>query len=665
MTQQPHTSPLSLCQDRNGRLSGSAVRRIAALLVATVLGPAAVIAQQPVITESGMRQIQTLLEEKASWSPAQRKLSSQLILEAKRRRGDALFSALPNLRTSLDVARDGTVQVDIRATVGDDLLLRIEQLGGTVESSYPRYDSIRARMPLVELETLAAEEAVRSIRPADRMVVNKIDTSEGDVAHRADLARATESVNGTGVVVGVLSDGVDSLASLQSSGDLPPVVNVLPGQAGSGSEGTAMLEIVYDLAPGANLYFATAFGGQAGFAQNILDLAAAGCDVIVDDVFYFAEGVFQDGIIAAAADQVSAAGVLYFSSAGNSGNLNDGTSGVWEGDFAPAVPPAPLTGFDTHDFGGGASLDTITQDSPFLFTLQWSDPLGGSGNDYDLILLDAAGTTIFDVGSTTQDGDDDPFEFIDSGPFNDTGNTLAIVRFSGDARFLHVNTQRGRLAMATAGQTSGHACAAEAFGVAATDWFNSPGVPFAGGPTNPVETFSSDGPRRVFYRADGTPITPGDFSSTGGLVRFKPDITAADGVSTATPGFNPFFGTSAAAPHAAAIAALVLENANLTPQGMRAVFAAGALDIEAPGPDRDSGFGIVDALVSAGATSPTSMTCYVDDLVLTGVPNDGPQTFRACNSITTIDGTFSDVTGIAPNIVFENGSVFGPSSWGD
>jgi hypothetical protein len=665
MTKHFRTLLPVLHRNPTDRLSGSVVWRIATVLVAAALGSATAVAQQPVITESGMRQIQTLLEEKASWSPAQRKLSSQLILEAKRHRGDALFSALPNLRTSLDVARDGTVQVDIRAAVGDDLLLRIEQLGGTVESSYPQYDSIRARMPLVELETLAAEEAVRSIRPADTMMLNKINTSEGDVAHRADLARATESVDGTGVVVGVLSDGVDSLASLQSSGDLPPVVNVLPGQAGSGSEGTAMLEIVYDLAPGANLYFATAFGGQAGFAQNILDLAAAGCDVIVDDVFYFAEGVFQDGIIAAAADQVSAAGVLYFSSAGNSGNLNDGTSGVWEGDFAPAVPPGPLTGFDTHDFGGGASLDTITQDSPFLFTLQWSDPLGGSGNDYDLVLLDATGTTIFAVGATTQDGDDDPFEFIDSGPFNDTGNTLAVVRFTGDGRYLHVNTQRGRLAMATAGQTSGHAAATHAFGVAATDWFNSSGGPFTGGPTNPVEMFSSDGPRRVFYRADGTPITPGDFSSTGGLVRFKPDITAADGVSTATPGFNPFFGTSAAAPHAAAIAALVLENANLTPQGMRAVFAAGALDIEAPGPDRDSGFGIVDALVSAGATSPTSMTCYVDDLVLTGVPNDGPQTFRACTSITTIDGTFTDVTGIAPTIAFENGSVFGPSSWGD
>jgi hypothetical protein len=636
-------------------------------LLATVLGPATVIAQQPTITESGMRQIRTLLEEKASWTPTQRKLSSQLILEAKRSRGDALFSALPQLRSSLKVARDGSVLVDIRATIDDELALRIEQLGGTVESSHPRYDSIRALMPLAELETLAAEGAVRSIRPADTMMLNKTDTSEGDVTHRADLARSTEGVDGTGIAVGVLSDGVDSLASLQSSGDLP-TVTILAGQAGSGSEGTAMLEIVYDLAPGANLFFATAFGGQAGFAQNILDLAAAGCDVIVDDVFYFAEGVFQDDTIAQAVDQVTAAGVLYFSSAGNSGNLNDGTSGVWEGDFAPASPPAALTGLDTHDFGGGASLNTITQDTPFLFTLQWSDPLGGSGNDYDLILLDAAGTTIFDVGANTQNGDDNPYEFIDSGAFNDTGNTLAVVRVSGDGRYLHVNTHRGRLAVATAGQTSGHACAAGAFGVAATDWFNTgppPPAPFTGGPANPVEDFSSDGPRRVFYQADGTPITPGDFTSTGGQLRFKPDITAADGVSTATPGFAQFFGTSAAAPHAAAIAALVQQQANVTRAGLASLFAAGALDIEAVGPDRDSGFGIVDALVSTGATSPTSMTCYVDDLVLTGVPNDGPQTFRACTSITTIDGTFVEVTGIAPTIAFDNGSVVGSSSWGD
>ena len=73
-----------------------------------------------------------------------------------------------------------------------------------------------------------------------------------------------------------------------------------------------------------------------------------------------------------------------------------------------------------------------------------------------------------------------------------------------------------------------------------------------------MERYSSDGPRRIFYNPDGTHITPGNYSSTGGYVRKKPDITAADGVLCSTPGFGHFYGTSAAAPHAAAITALLL-----------------------------------------------------------------------------------------------------------
>ena len=119
-------------------------------------------------------------------------------------------------------------------------------------------------------------------------------------------------------------------------------------------------------------------------------------------------------------------------------------------------------------------------------------------------------------------------------------------------------------------------------------------TPFNG--TESVETFSSDGPRRVFYLADGTPITPGDFSSSGGTVRQKPDITAADGVLTATPGFNPFDSTSASAAHAAAIAALMLSaKPTLTIARVRNILRATALDIEAPGWDRDSGYGIIMA----------------------------------------------------------------------
>src|SRR5262249_18307672 len=83
-------------------------------------------------------------------------------------------------------------------------------------------------------------------------------SSEGDTTHKAALARETFGVNGSGVKIGILSDGVTNLFMSQETGNLGDVT-VLPGQAGSGDEGTAMLEIVHDLAPGARLYFASAF----------------------------------------------------------------------------------------------------------------------------------------------------------------------------------------------------------------------------------------------------------------------------------------------------------------------------------------------------------------------------------------------------------------------
>ena len=106
-----------------------------------------------------------------------------------------------------------------------------------------------------------------------------------------------------------------------------------------------MLEIIHDLAPGAQLYFASAFTSITSFANNIRALRAAGCDIIVDDVAYFAETPFQDGqaanvvsntnggVVIQAVNDVTADGALYFSSAGNSGHLSAGTSGTWEGDF--------------------------------------------------------------------------------------------------------------------------------------------------------------------------------------------------------------------------------------------------------------------------------------------------------------------------------------------
>jgi uncharacterized repeat protein (TIGR01451 family) len=169
-----------------------------------------------------------------------------------------------------------------------------------------------------------------------------------------------------------------------------------------------------------------------------------------------------------------------------------------------------------------------------------------------------------------------------------------------------------RLQFATEGIIKGHNATTNGFGVAAVSALLSYPNPFTGGAANPVENFSSDGPRRVFFDPAGNALTPGNFTSTGGVVRLQPEIAAADAVmTTVTPrggGFNPFFGTSAAAPHAAAIAALLLSyNPGLTPAQVRFALTNTALDIEAPGFDRDSGWGIVSpfpALASVPAPLP-------------------------------------------------------------
>ena len=626
-------------------------------------------------TEAG---IAALLAAKARRTPAQRKVSSRLLDAAGRARQGAAGGGLAltpggpavdeRVQTSpgpvvAGSAADGRVVVDIRAEVTPEVLARIETLGGAVVDSVPRYRSIRARLPLAAVEPLAALEVVRSVQPADVGATwaqasapaapalrresapragalradladtrdaagprARVNTSEGDVAHRADAARRTYGVDGAGIGIGVLSNGVDTLAARQASGDLPGQVTVLSGQAGSGDEGTALLEVVHDLAPGAELYYATAFGGQARFAANIEALCAAGADIIVDDIYYPREAAFQDGVVAQGINAAAARGCFHFSSAGNNGNLNDGTSGVWEGDFAAARPLLVngATAGVRHDFGGGLEENRVVEDGRG-FVLQWADPLGASANDYDLFLVDAAGEVLAS-STTTQDGTQDPVEYVHSDL--DHGDArLVVVKVTGAERYLRLGVFRGELAVATAGNAYGHMAAANAIGVTAVDARTAGGAGGVFDGTERVGVFVSDGPRRIFFQPNGTPITEGDYSSTGGQVLQKPDLAAADAVSTATPQFALFEGTSAAAPHAAAIAALILEAAGgpdrMTLPELRAAMTASTVDIEAEGVDRDSGAGIVmaPAAVSAAAdrnTVPTVVGAVADRTLAVG-----------------------------------------------
>jgi subtilisin family serine protease len=179
------------------------------------------------------------------------------------------------------------------------------------------------------------------------------------------------------------------------------------------------------------------------------------------------------------------------------------------------------------------------------------------------------------------------------------------VLFSGATRALRVDTSRGTLSIGTAGSTFGHNAGLNTISMAATYWNSGRAgtKPFTGA-ANPIEVFSSDGPRKIFYQPDGTPITSGNFlfGTNGGTTLQKPDATAADGVNTKTPGFLPFFGTSAAAPHAAGIAALVKSaRPSLTNTQIKQILLTTTLDNMAPGADRDSGYGILMALPAVQA----------------------------------------------------------------
>ena len=273
-------------------------------------------------------------------------------------------------------------------------------------------------------------------------------------------------------------------------------------------------------------------------------------------------------------------------------------------------------------------FEPISDDSSVAvpITLWWANPLGHAGDDYDLYLFDAAGELI-SFAQNVQDGDDDPYELLRTPAFGGIGLRVAVVRFRGEPRYFQLSALRSRFksapglpAWVTPGMTRGHSAAADAFSVAAAPAAGP--LPFdlePGDPPNPTgpfpgvftaaqapERFTSDGPRRVFFPAP--------------VVRQKPDITAADGVMTSVPDFDPFFGTSAAAPHAAAIAGLVLSgNPGMTGDEVREAFNATALDLAPAGVDGRTGHGLLRADAALSYTGGTPQP-----LVRAGAPDVTP-----------------------------------------
>lgn len=341
---------------------------------------------------------------KASLGAALEKVDSQI-------RRDAWPEAAPHGRTAaaLMTSRETSWRMAGRfrviVTIGgiaSGQTAALQAAGLEVEIVNDRFGLVQGWIGGGAIPALAALDAVRSISPAWPAEHSAgTATSEGDPAIRADLVRQLGH-DGSGVVVGAISDGIDSLAASRASGNLP-AVTVPPDsrcRRGSGDEGTAMLEIVHDLAPGATLLF-SGIGTRLEMTDAIEYLAAAGADVIVDDLAFPGEPFFEDGPIALTAADAVAAGVSYRTAAGNFGDRE-----YLVEDYRPGPE-----GF--HDFDPAGAQDILNRvlvppGGELVCFLQWADPFGASSNDYDLIVVEAMTVTILDSSTNVQNGTQDP-----------------------------------------------------------------------------------------------------------------------------------------------------------------------------------------------------------------------------------------------------------------
>ena len=502
----------------------------------------------------------------------------------------------------------GNVHVYIHLNSIDEVLLQqVRDAVTKVELEAPEHLVIQAWVNPENLQAVAALEAVKHVSPPDYVHTKKgSKTTEGDRVHRTDLVRAFSGLTGKGVRVGVISDGADAWTSARATGDLPTTIQISSDLRGEGHEGTAMMEIIHDMVPDARLAFA---GPETSLemATAILWLAndafqGEGADVIVDDLGFFFQPYFEDGIVAQAAADAVAGGSVFASSAGNFANYH------YDGDFVDGGD-----GFHAFDGSSDISLRMRTPLRVGVY-LQWNDEFGASSNDYDLYLCIAGRRPtdfnqlngICTSSQDTQDGDDDPQETaflygadeVDVFIKKDDGQARRLKFF---AIALSSNSDVLPVDLVEYGVVEGGITQHEAVpGVLAV------GAVHVEDPGNDeVRDYSDQGPSRIYFPSEET--------------RMKPDVVASTCVSVTGSGGFPktFCGTSAAAPHVAAIAALAVEAQRLADPAMTKKQVADAVtqrirdtavDLGPAGHDNQTGYGRADALAAVSSLGQLSGT---------------------------------------------------------
>jgi hypothetical protein len=387
-------------------------------------------------------------------------------------------------------------------------------------------------------------------------------------------------------------------------------------------EGRAMLQIVHAVAPGASLAFYTADNGEAAFATGIQALANAGATVEADDAGYYDEPYFQDGLIAQAVDAVESQGVAYFSAAGNDLDL------AYDDNSPNFGATASTSSYNSGEYllnfdpSGATTTTALSVSVPQLMpgefvavVLEWDQPYitgapssGGATSQLDLCITGVSGNDLVTNPETSEfpnpvtcSGPNavgaDPVQVLIVGNPATNANNSASQTFNVVVGLANGTTPPGRIKLAVLGDGAavtinefathsstmqGHPIAAGAMAVGAAFYFDTPRC---GTTPAEIESFSSEGGALpILFSSSGVRLaTP--------TIRQKPNFVGPDGVNDTFLGYSlmdfgfpsntlntttsecqtnatypSFFGTSAATPHAAGIAALMLQgNSALTP----------------------------------------------------------------------------------------------------
>jgi hypothetical protein len=472
----------------------------------------------------------------------------------------------------------------------------VERAGADVTGLVPGV-LVQAEVPWGRLEQLEATDGITFVRPPRRVDVpvaadptqrrrGRVRVVGAEVRKtNANLWRAAGE-RGAGVKVGIVdvfSRG--KYAKAQRAKQVPaPLATVcsFAGQpcdvftvSGTGqAHGTAVAEIVHEMAPDAELVLGSAF--TASDLRAVVDrFIALGVRIVTRSLTSEYDGPGDGtGAVDAVIDHAIANGITWFNSAGNaagtgafprSGSYYRGTFTDADGDgfheFAPSTEVLGLPCFTfTHglrwdDFdeptAAVTDFDLIQVDDLSNFLDASRDRQGGAGGTAPpLENFDAQGTSCSDVSRQ-------PIVFVAVEMVAPGSSPIDVIEFQNNGQPMTFSSNPFSAA------------------VPACDSAN-PGA-ICVGAVDP---------------ARGTTIAP--YSSRGPTNdgRIKPDVSAAACVASFS--FRSCFnGTSASTPAAAGAAALLL-GAGLgggTPAGLAALVRASVVDRGAVGPDNDFGAG--------------------------------------------------------------------------